>query len=189
VYCSRKGLYFGDKAEFICCLPDHDNFLVKCGMSSKNVEGLIEHQKISHNVEYSPEFFEQDHTMSYDPLDISVHEEKMPKEQQSKLEFQEIMKKSNGFPRCEKKYQCSICLKMFKTKYYVTKHIERVHGGKKPPIENQKTEFERKPDQVNVGKNLESDTVDKRSASGTENENFKNLGNVSVVANVKSGLE
>ena len=83
-------------------------------MSSKNVEGLIEHQKISHNVEYSPEFFEQDHTMSYDPLDISVHEEKMPKEQPSKLEFQEIIKKFNGFPWCEKKYQCTICLKYSK---------------------------------------------------------------------------
>ena len=178
MYCSRKGLYFGDKAEFICCLPDHDNFLVKCGMSSKNVEGLIEHQKKSHNVEYSPDFFEQDHTMSYDPLDISVHEEKMPMEQPSKLEFQEIMKKTNGFPWCEKKYQCTICLKIFKTKSYVTKHIERVHGGKKPAIEDQKTEFEPKPENDTVGKNLESDTVENRSASGTENGNFKNLGNI-----------
>ena len=149
----------------------------------KNVEALIEHQKNSHNVEYSPEFFELDHTMNYDPLDISVHEEKMPKEQPSKLELQETNQKSNGF---EKKFQCPICLKMFKTEWYVRKHIERVHGGKNPPSENKKTEFASKPENDTV--DLKSDTLFKSSSSDNEYGNLKNLGDESNQKNISPNI-
>ena len=99
-YTHNKELYFGNKAEFICCLPNHDNFLVKCGMHSKNVEGLIAHQRTSHNVKYSSEFFQQDETTSYNPLDILVHENIRQKNQHNELqsqEFLEISKKLNVY--------------------------------------------------------------------------------------------
>ena len=108
-YDHHKILYLGDKIEFICCLPNQDNFMVKCGIPSKNVEELITHQRTSHNITYSPEFFEQDQTISNDTLNTLIHKEKSQKNQQIEPQFQNILESSNEFPFYEKKHRGTIC--------------------------------------------------------------------------------